>query len=174
MADLPKAAAVKSTPEISSASAAAPPKAVPVKAADTMVPLGMTANGGIVLSSFQPSVASLAIVLGPHLKRNTDISNLFPLPAGLSLKRSDTLQLQLRLAPFFARKLKRVFGYVAEIKLTSGEGTRTPAQLQVALRVPWRYGAQPHEKELSWMLVRAIAFTSKACFETPGRVVLVT
>ena len=105
-AALPKADPPKAGPS------AAPAKASPT---DTVVPLGMSANGGIILSSFQPSVAALAIVLGPHLKRNTDISNLFPLPVGLSLKRSDTLQIQLRLAPFFARKLKRVFGYVAEI-----------------------------------------------------------
>ena len=112
--------------------------------------------------------------LGGHLERIIDVSNLFPLPPGLSLKRPGAIQLQLRLAPFFARKMKRGFGYIAEITLTSGEWTRTPAQLQVVFRAPWRYGAIPKEKDLSRMLARAIASTSKACFETPARVVFVT
>ena len=81
------------------------------------------------------------------------------------------MNVQLRVAPFSARKLKRVFGYVAEITLTDGEGARTPAQLQIVMRAPWRYGARPQGKELSWILVRAVAFTSKACFDTAARVV---
>ena len=89
--------------------AAAPAKAVPAAPTETLVPFGVTANGGVALSSFQPTVASLALQLGPHMKRNTDVSNLFPLPTGLLLQRSDTKKIQLRLAPFFARKLKRVF-----------------------------------------------------------------
>lgn len=95
-----------------------------------------------------------------------------PLPAGLHLMRAPgDSQIQLRVAPFFARKLKRIFGYVAEITLSDGYGTDAPAQLQIATRIPWRYGPSQREVGLSWILVRVQAFVSKALFDAPARVV---
>ena len=136
------------------------------------VPIGLAANGTPVFASFQPSVASLAISLTPHLKTLTDIGAVLPLPTGLQLVRSpDLKQIQLKIAPFFARKMKRVFGYVAEIVLSEGAGANSPAHLQIASRVPWRYGSTSRGMECSWVLVRIQAFTSKALFETAARVV---
>ena len=48
-------------------------------------------------------------------------------------------QLQLVLSEAYTRRLRRVFGYIGEIKRISGEGTTTPAHLQVIVMVPWRY-----------------------------------
>ena len=145
--------------------------AAPAPAAPA-APLGILPSGIPVRVSFQPSVASLAILLTPHLKILSDVSGVLPLPAGLSLVRSPGAAkcIQLRVAPFFARKLKRVFGYVDEILLINGAGTTTPAQLQVVIRIPWRYGSTAREAESSWALARLIAFTSKALFADADRV----
>ena len=64
-----------------------------------------------------------------------------------------------------------VFGYVAEITLTEGEGTDTPGQLQIVLRIPWKYGPTSAEREHSWMLVRVVAFVSKSPFPQPAQIV---
>ena len=102
---------------------------------------------------------------------SVDLKTVLPLPEGLELGRSpEGTQLQLVLSPFFASKLRRVFGYIAEISLTSGEGTETPAQLQVVTRIPWRYGRTTAEKESSWMLARLQAFVSKSLFGQAARV----
>ena len=60
---------------------------------------------------------------------------------------------------------------VAEIKLTCGEGTDTPAQLQLVTRIPWKYGASVKETSSSWILVRVQAFVSKALFARPAQVI---
>ena len=89
-------------------SAAAPNKAPPAAA---LAPFGLLPSGRPVRDSFQPSVAQLAILLTPRLKILSDVSDVLPLPAGLSLTRSPgaAKNLQLRLAPFFARMMKREF-----------------------------------------------------------------
>ena len=123
--------------------------------------------------SFQPSVGSLAIALTPFVRNTHDLTGALPLPEGLSLQRPPDKvghQIQLRVAPLFAKKMKRTFGYIAEMKLTDGEGSDTPAQLQVVTRVPWRYGQTAAETECSWLMVRIQAFTSKALFDAPARV----
>ena len=60
---------------------------------------------------------------------------------------------------------------MAEIKLTCGEGTDTPAQLQLVTRIPWKYGASVKETSSSWILVRVQAFVSKALFARPAQVI---
>ena len=135
--------------------------------------IGTTAEGMPVYRSFQPSAGALAVMLTPFVRNTHSLEGALPLPAGLKLQRSpDRLghQIQLRTAPLFAKKMRRTFGYVAEIKLTDGEGCGAPAQLQIVTRVPWRYGSTAAEKECSWTLIRIQAFTSKAMFATPARV----
>ena len=70
-----------------------------------------------------------------------------------------------------AKKLRRCFGYVSEINLTEGEGTDTPGQLQVVVKIPWKYGSTSAEKDNSWMLARVQAFVSKSLFSAPAQVV---
>ena len=90
------------TPVISAAALA---KAVPPAA-----PFGVDSQNRPVWGSFQPSVASLALALTPHLKKSEKLNEILPLPAGLHLMRApDDSQIQLRVAPFFARKLKKIF-----------------------------------------------------------------
>ena len=89
----------------------------------------------------------------------------FP-PSGFSFERPEGHdQLQLVLSDSYCRRLARVFGYIAEIKLSpSGAGTPTPTQLQVATLLPWRYGSTPAERVDSFIFVRLQAFVSKAAF----------
>ena len=171
--------------------AAPTPAKAPAKAtAPADAPFGVDSQNRPVMSSFQPSVASLAIALTPHLQASEGLNEILPLPSGLHLMRppdKKESQIQLRVAPFFARKLRRIFvwgkvffgentfapfGCVAEITLTDGEGADTPAQLQIVTRIPWRYGTNVRETGLSWILVRVQAFVSKALFDSPARVVL--
>ena len=60
---------------------------------------------------------------------------------------------------------------MAEIKLTSGDGTETPAQLQLVTRIPWKYGVTAQETATSWVLVRVQAFVSKALFAKAAQIV---
>ena len=64
-----------------------------------------------------------------------------------------------------------LFIQVAEIKLTSGDGTETPAQMQLVTRAPWKYGVSTRETNSSWVLVRIQAFVSKALFAKPAQIV---
>ena len=95
-----------------------------------------------------------------------------PLPTGLSLVRApDGGQIQLKLEPFFASKLRRLFGYVAEIALTDGEGTDAPAQIQIVTKIPWRYGRTASESPCSWVLARVQSFVSRALVAPPAQIV---
>lgn len=136
--------------------------------------IGATAEGMPVHQSFQPTAGALAIMLTPFVRNSHSLEGVLPLPDGLKLTRSPDRvghQIQLRTAPLFAKKMRRTFGYVAEIKLTDGEGCGTPAQLQIVTRVPWRYGSTAAEKECIWALFRIQAFTSKSLFATPARAI---
>ena len=64
----------------------------------------------------------------------------------------DGKQTQLKLAPFFAKKMRRIFGYIVEITLSEGDGTETPAQLQIVSRIPGKYGQSRLELERSWAM----------------------
>ena len=176
-----------STPAPSAASPAAPSRAPLVKAAPVAAanptPIGFSASGAPVSGKFwefttayvpyQPSVASLALTPTPDLADMTvDLAPLPPLPTGLSLIRSpEGRQLQLKVAPFFASKLRRVHGYVADILLTAGDGADAPAQLQVITKVPWEFGPSKAEVGSSWMLTRVHAFASKSLFSKPAQIV---
>ena len=157
-------------PDVAPAPASATP-AQPALVKAAPVPFGVDSSGKPVLAPFQPTAGSLAILLTPYLRNSLDLSAALPLPKGLQLMRSpDESQIQLRAAPLFARKMRRTFGYVGDIKMTSGEGSETPSLLQVITKVPWRYGSSAAERDSSWILVRLQAFTSKALFETPARI----
>ena len=144
----------------------------PAASSAAATPIGVTSAGTPVFSSFQPSAASLALQLTPFLRADTaGLEAVLPLPTGLQLVRSpDEKQIQLRVAPFFARKMKRVFAYIAGILLTDGEGADTPAQLQLVSRAPWRYGPHKAETGTSWCLVRINAFVSKSLFRAPAQI----
>ena len=150
----------------------APDSAKTAPAPAPQQPFGLTAAGTAIRYPFQPSVASLAFSLTPALTDlNVDLDTVLPLPRGLSLIRSpEGAPLQLAMSPFFASKIRRVYGYVAEISPTSGEGAETPAQPQLATRAPWRYGRTAAERESSRIIARMRAFVSKALFDSAARV----
>lgn len=77
-------------------------------------PLGVLPAGRQVFNSFRPSVASPAIARTPDLKESEDIIAVLPLSERLSLMMpSRGKRMQLRVAPFFDRKMKRTACYVA-------------------------------------------------------------
>ena len=141
--------------------------------APSAAPIGILPNGTPVWRSFQPSIPSVALLLTPYLPLGVDPTEALPLPSGISLQRSPAggRQLQLVLAPNFAVKWRRAFGYVGDLQLTDGEGTDTPAQLQVVIKAPWKYGSTSAETENSWTYARVQAFVSKSLFSTPAQVV---
>ena len=109
-------------------------------ASPQQLPLGKSADGRQVYHSFRPSAVQLALMMNPHLGGVATVADVLPLPRGMTIARNEgDRQLQLVLADCYTRHLRRVFGYVGEIKLSDGEGTLTPAQLQVIIMVPWRY-----------------------------------
>ena len=122
---------------------------------------------------FQPTVTSLALALAPCLTNPAaDLSSVWPLPTGLALQRTPQgAQIQLKAEPFFASKLRRLFGYVGEITLTGGEGADTPAQLQVITRAPWKFGRTAAEPGRSWIFALVQAFAPKAVFSSGAKVV---
>ena len=167
-------APAKASPDAKAATAAPPKVGTPVKPSlvkAAPAPIGIDSKGKPVMAPSQPSASSLAIMLTPYLRNTRDVSDATQLPKGLELIRSPgKSQIQLRVASLFAHKLKRTFGYVGDIKMSSGEGCETPAQLQIITKIPWPWGPTAHERESSWIIVRVKAFMSKALFSAPARV----
>ena len=107
-----RAAPVVAPPEVTPAVVVpAVPKPALTKAAPA--PLGFDQLGKTVLASFQPSASSLALLLTPYLKNSLDLKGVLPLPDGLDLVRSPGgCQIQLRVAPLFATRMRRTLNYL--------------------------------------------------------------
>ena len=83
-----------------------------------MAPLGRSADGRSVFKSFRPSVTQLSHLLTPFLDSVATAGDVLPLPRGIALALcASNNQLQLSLSPTYARRFRRVYGYIAEIKL---------------------------------------------------------
>ena len=81
-------------------------------------PFGRSADGRYVYKSFCPSVAQLAALLTPFLDERATAADALPIPRGFHLAKSTAYgQLQLSLSEAYARRFRRVFGYIGEIKL---------------------------------------------------------
>ena len=86
---------------------------------------GFTASGQPVYTPFRPSCIYLANALTTIAANSADPNLQLPLSDGMQLLRGDG-QLQLHLDDIFARRYRRVFGYIGEIQLhTAGAGTVT-------------------------------------------------
>lgn len=60
-----------------------------------------------------------------------------------------------------------MYGYIGEIKLLPADkerGAKTPALMQIVVRLPFKYGKSRLETEDSWLGCRVSAFISAACF----------
>ena len=77
------------------------------------------ADGGLpVYASFRPSVAELAYFLTPHLDGKATVADALPLPKGMRIALNPVQkQLQLFLSETFARRMRKVYGHIGEIKL---------------------------------------------------------
>ena len=108
----------------------------------------------------------MADFLTPHLDGIAGRSDILPLAPGMEiLKSTANGQLQLHLSETYTRRMRYVFGYIAEIKLTCGEGTSTPVQLQIVCQIPYWFGDSAAERP-SFIAVRIQAFVSKALFSS--------
>ena len=89
---------------------------------------GFSASGQPVYTPFRPSCVYLANVLTSLAASSADPNLQLPLSDGMQLLPSaGNGQLQLHLDDIFARRHRRVYGYVGEIQLhTTGAGTVTP------------------------------------------------
>ena len=86
--------------------------------APQQLPLGRSRDGRDVFASFCPAVAQLALLLTPHLDGVATAGDVLPLPRGMSIVlNANNGQLQRILADVFARRFRRVYGYIGEIKL---------------------------------------------------------
>ena len=82
------------------------------------VPLGKAADGRFVYGSFKPSVVQFSHLLTPFLDGIDSPCDVLPLPRGMTLSKCDfNGQLQITLSDTYARRFRRVYGYVTEIKL---------------------------------------------------------
>ena len=87
-------------------------------------PFGKCADGRFVYKSFRPAITQLAHLMTPFLDSVATAGDVLPLPKGMTLSLcAANEQLQISLSETFARRFRRVFGFIAEIKLNSGEGT---------------------------------------------------
>ena len=86
--------------------------------------IGHTAAGAAVFAPFRPTPLSLANTLNQVAAAGADAMRHIPLPTGMMFTHAANTQLQLVLTEPYARRHKRVFGYVGEIQL-SGAGFGT-------------------------------------------------
>ena len=155
------------------------------------LPFGKAADRRDVFKSFRPTVVQLAHLMTPFLDKVDTAADVLPLPKGISLSLcGENDQLRISLSEVYAKRFRRAYGYIGEIKLellylgrfyflpdafwvgpdvhlTDGEGTSTPAQLQLVVQIPWRFGNSPAETTASHIFVRVQAFVSRAAFTSP-------
>ena len=91
-----------------------------------------------------------------------------PLPYGVRFRLRD--QIQISPSETFACRVKRVFGYIATIKLADSAGTDTPASCRAILKLHWRYGLSPSGTKDSFLHLRIDAYTSSLCMDINTRV----
>ena len=153
------------------------------------LPIGAASDGRPAYAPFRPSVAQLAHLLTPHLDGVARVGDALPLPRGFSIVKSYfNGQLQLVLSETYAGRLRPVYGFIGEIKLVwfltplllsflacggvscifgDGEGTDTPAQLQIICTIPFRFGPTADEENRIFPHARIQDFVSRAVFRVP-------
>ena len=90
--------------------------------------LGFDAGGPPVFGSYRPTVRSLAGRIPAWLRSGVNLLSAIPVPSGFSFglgANPGKPQLQLTLDGGYARRYRRVFGYVGDIQL-SVEARGTP------------------------------------------------
>ena len=80
--------------------------------------IGHTAAGAAVFAPFRPTPLSLANTLNQVAAAGADPMRHAPLPPGMMFTHAANTQLQLALTEPYARRHKRVFGFVGEIQLS--------------------------------------------------------
>ena len=142
---------------------------VPLSATGAHQPFGFAADGPPVFAPYRPTIRKMAGQIPAWLRSGIDLSTAIPIPAGLPFSRGEKNQPHLTLPGSYARRFRRIFGYVGDIQLScEARGALTPAQLTIAALTPWRYGDDPREAEDSFIFCRINAFASKALLTWGG------
>ena len=142
---------------------------VPLSAGGARQPIGFTADNSPVFPPCRPTVRKLADQIPGWLRPGVDLATVIPVPAGFSFIWGRNAQTQLVLSGAYARRFRRISGYVGDIQLSvEARGTTTPTQLQVVTLISWRYGNDPRENDESFTFCRINAFDSKSLLTIGG------
>lgn len=88
--------------------------------------------GRLVRPNCHPTVRQADIDIPRLLRAGPNVGTSIPAPAGLGPKGAANSQPWLTLSAHYARRRRRIFGYVGDIHLETGaRGTSTPSHLQV-------------------------------------------
>ena len=82
------------------------------------LPFGKAADRRDVFKSFRPTVVQLAHLMTPFLDKVDTAADVLPLPKGISLSLcGENDQLRISLSEVYAKRFRRAYGYIGEIKL---------------------------------------------------------
>ena len=82
-------------------------------------PFGQAAGGLDVYAPFCPSVSQFSLMIPPFLDGKATLADVLPLSRGMSITKCEANnQLQLSLSDTFTRRMRRVYGYIGEMKLS--------------------------------------------------------
>ena len=89
--------------------------------APDQLPIGKAADGRQVFAPFRPSVLQQAQLMNPFLGEKATVADAIPFPPGISMAKCKANgQLQVFLSPPYAGRMRKVYGYIGEIKLVRG------------------------------------------------------
>ena len=87
--------------------------------AEGQPPFGRSADGRNVFVSFRPSVIQFAQLVTPFLDETATSCDVLPISKGFTLSKcAANDQLQLSLSDVYTRRMRMLYGYVVEIKLS--------------------------------------------------------
>ena len=105
-------------------------------------PVGFSAFIQPVYSPYRPTARQLANEIPRLLKSVVNVASSIPSTDGFEFRGAANSQLQLTISGKYARRRRRVFGYVGDIQLAKeARGTVTPVHLEIVTTTPGGTGA---------------------------------
>ena len=82
-------------------------------------PFGRPAGGSNVFAPFRPAVSQLSVAITPFLDGKATEADAPPIPRGMTIYKSGAIgQIQLILPDTYTRHMRRVYGFIGELKLS--------------------------------------------------------
>ena len=132
-------------------------------------PIGVSAQNAPVYAPYRHTERQLASDLSRMISDGENVGAHIPAPDGVEFRGASKSQLRLTISGNYARRRRRVFGYVGDIQLeTEARGTTAPAHLQIDAIISWRYGGRSREDAESFIFAILNAFASKALHPNPA------